>query len=190
MGGYCRDLTETRMRAVGMDVKKSDFERLNILVVDDNLHMRRLVRTMLHAFGIPNVQESSSAEEAIEKLRHFNAHVIITDWKMEPMDGIMLSDTLRSGENSPNPFVPIIMMSSYIDIETVEKARDAGVDEIIAKPLSAQILYNRLAAVITNPRLFVRSEGYFGPDRRRQKRGIQSERRENESDLIARDPRA
>jgi DNA-binding response OmpR family regulator len=82
------------------------------------------------------------------------------------------------------------MMSSYIDIETVEKARDASVDEIITKPLSAQVLYDRLAAVITNPRLSVRSEGYFGPDRRRQKRGIQSDRRENDTDFIARNPRA
>jgi CheY-like chemotaxis protein len=91
------------MRAVGIDVNKSDLEQLNMLIVDDNPHMRRLVQTMLHAFGIRNIQESSSAEEVFEELGHFNAHVIVTDWKMKPMDGIMLSDTLQSGENSPIP---------------------------------------------------------------------------------------
>jgi hypothetical protein len=49
----------------------------------------------------------------------------------------------------------------------VIKARDAGVTEFLAKPISAKALYNRILHIILNPRPFIKTETYFGPDRRR-----------------------
>lgn len=75
------------------------------------------------------------------------------------------------------------MLTGYTEHQQVVEARDAGVNEFLAKPISAKPLYQRLAAIIDNPRSFVRTKSYFGPDRRRQNlgppRGI-SERRKDE----------
>jgi hypothetical protein len=50
----------------------------------------------------------------------------------------------------------------------VEAARDAGVTEFLAKPITAHDLFSRIAEIVERPRGFVRCESYFGPDRRRR----------------------
>jgi hypothetical protein len=46
-------------------------------------------------------------------------------------------------------------------------ARDAGVTEFLAKPISANALYQRVLNIVANPRPFIKTKTYFGPDRRR-----------------------
>jgi hypothetical protein len=60
------------------------------------------------------------------------------------------------------------MMTGHSAVVRVMEARDAGVTEFIAKPLSAKTLLNRLNSVLYQPRAFVRTQTYFGPDRRRR----------------------
>jgi hypothetical protein len=50
----------------------------------------------------------------------------------------------------------------------VEAARDAGVTEFLAKPITAHTLFSRIAEIVERPRAFVRCDSYFGPDRRRR----------------------
>ena len=74
---------------------------------------------------------------------------------------------VRTAEDSPNPYVPIIMLTGHADKEHVMAARDAGVHEFLAKPVSPRNVYGRLISVLNNSRSFVRVGDYFGPDRRR-----------------------
>jgi DNA-binding response OmpR family regulator len=74
---------------------------------------------------------------------------------------------VRNDEHSPNPFVPIIMITGHTEKYRVEAARDAGVTEFLAKPITAQNLFARIAEIVERPRAFVRCDNYFGPDRRR-----------------------
>jgi len=83
------------------------------------------------------------------------------------MDGIKFTRIVRNHEHSPNPFVPIIMISGHTEKHRVEAARDAGVTEFLAKPISAKGLYQRILNVVANPRPFIKTKTYFGPDRRR-----------------------
>lgn len=168
------------------DLSKSELERLSILVVEDNPHMRVLVRTILHGLGIKNVRDAGSGAEALEQLWSFQPSILIVDWMMSPMDGIKLSKTVRAIEDGPNRFVPILMMTGNTTRLHVELARDAGVDEFLAKPVSAKGLYERILAIVNNARLFVRSENFFGPDRRRQLKFVSADRRESEAELIER----
>jgi DNA-binding response OmpR family regulator len=98
---------------------------------------------------------------------------VITDWIMEPLDGIDFTQMVRSASDSPNPFVPIVMLTSNTSRDRVQEARDVGVTEFLAKPLTAKSLYNRLVMIIENPRQFIRTAIYFGPDRRRAVRKYQ-----------------
>jgi DNA-binding response OmpR family regulator len=143
-------------------------ERLNFLVVDDNKHMRALVKTILHAFGSKNVHDASDGADAFKELRVFPADIIITDWNMDPLDGIDFTRLVRTGKDSPNPFVPIIMLTGHTEMHRIIEARDNGVNEFLAKPISAKSLYSRIRTIIEKPRPFIRTKSYFGPDRRRR----------------------
>ena len=63
------------------------FDRLKILVVDDNVHMRKLVVTILQAFGVSQIYEAESGERAWTMLREANPDVLVLDWVMEGMSG-------------------------------------------------------------------------------------------------------
>lgn len=141
--------------------------RLNILLVENDQAMRVLVRDVLNAFGIKNIVTAQDGSRAYTELRQFPADFVITDWEMEPMDGIELTQMVRSASDSPNPFVPIIMLTAHAQLERIIKARDCGVTEFLAKPVTPKNLYDRIIGMIENPRQFVRTSDYFGPDRRR-----------------------
>jgi len=87
---------------------------------------------------------------------------------MDRLNGIEFTRMVRTDEDSPDRFVPIIMLTCYTEKARVFEARDAGVTEFMAKPVSAQSLYDRIASVIEGPRRFVEVGSYFGPDRRRR----------------------
>ena len=63
----------------------------------------------------------------------------------------------------------IVMLTAYAEKSKVEQARDSGVTEFCAKPVTATELYRKVCAVINTPRSFIRTSVYFGPDRRRRK---------------------
>jgi two-component system, chemotaxis family, chemotaxis protein CheY len=88
---------------------------------------------------------------------------------MEPVNGCELTKLIRTASDSPNHYVPIIMLTAYAERSKVEAARDAGVTEFCAKPVTATELYRKVAAAINAPRSFIRTSVYFGPDRRRRK---------------------
>ena len=145
-----------------------NLERLNFLIVDDNKHMRALVKSILHALGIKNILEAGDGADAFKELRHFPADIIICDWNMSPLDGMDFVRMVRTGNDSPNQYVPIIMLTGHTEMNRVLEARDSGVHEFLAKPISAKSLYARIRAIIENPREFVRTSMYFGPNRRRR----------------------
>jgi len=130
--------------------------------------MRKLVVTILQAFGVIQIYEAESGERAWTILRESNPDVLVLDWMMEGMSGLDLVTMIRTDSQTPNPFVPVIMLSGHTHIDMVRKARDAGINEFIAKPVSVKTMMNRLLAVIENPRPFVRTKSYFGPCRRRR----------------------
>jgi two-component system chemotaxis response regulator CheY len=144
------------------------FDRLKILVVDDNQHMRKLVVTILQAFGVVQIFEASSGDRAWAMLRELNPDVIILDWQMDGMNGLELVKMIRSSSQSANPFVPVIMLTGHTHIDHVRQARDAGVNEFLAKPVSVRAVMSRLVSVIEHPRAYVRTKSYFGPCRRRR----------------------
>ena len=61
------------------------------------------------------------------------------------------------------------MVTGHTERARVEAARDAGVTEFIAKPITTQALLLALVEIVERPRPFIRCENYFGPDRRRHK---------------------
>jgi CheY-like chemotaxis protein len=144
------------------------FELLKILLVDDNHHMRLLLTEVLRAIGVKEVFEASNGAEALQALRRNPIDIVMTDLAMQPLDGIDFVRRLRNTSESANPMVPVIMITGHSTMARVQEARNAGVNEFLAKPLTARGVVERISQVIDHPRPFVKTETYFGPDRRRR----------------------
>ena len=141
---------------------------LNVLLVDDNQNMRAIASAVLHSADIRNVYEASEGATAFDLLRRHAIDLAIVDFNMFPLDGVEFTRLVRTSPDSPNPFLPIIMMTSHSEPSRVCEARDAGVTEFVAKPISAKAVLDRINAAIFKPRPFVKTETYFGPSRRRR----------------------
>lgn len=141
-------------------------ESLRVLLVDDHPHMRSIVATILKGVGVRNVREAGDGAEGLQALRDWPADVAIVDFQMQPLDGASFTRIVRGSADSPNIYLPIIMMTGFADRGRVFEARDAGVSEMIAKPITARAILDRIERVIMHPRPFVRTEDYFGPSRR------------------------
>ncbi len=143
------------------------FEKLRVLVVEDTIPMRKLIHAVLGVLGVKKIIQAGDGESAYEKFKASPVDIVITDWLMDPMDGIELTKKIRNDKDSPNRFVPIIMITGYSAVKRVEDARDAGVTEFLIKPFTAHDIGKRIAYTINRPRDFIECKGFFGPDRRR-----------------------
>lgn len=139
-----------------------------VLIADDDKRVAMIVRQVLESLGFKTIHTARDGESALDMLRTDQIDMVITDWQMSPMDGISLVKYLRTSDTSPNRFMPVIMLTGNADREHVEMARDVGVTEFVVKPFSARTLCNRIMLLIDNPRSFVMSKKFIGPDRRRR----------------------
>lgn len=137
------------------------------MVVDDQEFNAKILRQMLRVLGASDIRVFYNGEDAWEDFKKRPVDLVITDWQMKPMSGLKLTSLIRKSPDSPNTFVPIILVTAYREREHVFKARDAGVTEYVIKPVSPKGLFSRVEAVIERPRRFVRIGEFFGPDRRR-----------------------
>ncbi len=143
-----------------------DMAGLNVLVVDDSPHMLKLLSLILRAMGIRRCQCLDEPRRALEMVKREQPQLLITDILMSPLDGIGLTKEIRQLQPDPAAFTPIFVLSGFTDREHVLQARDAGAHEVLAKPISARALYERICTLIEQPRDFVELGSYFGPDRR------------------------
>ncbi len=159
-----------------------NFDKLSVLVVEDIAPLRELIGSVLKGFGIKNVTLAANGKEAFKFFCRHNHDIILTDWAMEPMDGIDLTKAVRNQSESPNRTVPIVIVTGYNAWPRVEIARDAGANEFLIKPFSASDIAKRISHVITHPRDFVEIPDFFGPDRRRKQDPNYAGRLKRESD--------
>jgi two-component system chemotaxis response regulator CheY len=140
---------------------------IHVLVVDDNKQMRFLLRCLLRAGGITDVSEAECAHDALEIMSGRPVDLIIVDWMMQPIDGLAFTRMVRWDTKSPNPYVPLLMLTAHTETSRVAAARDAGVSGFVKKPISARVLFDRMTSALTDTRLFIKTDSFMGPDRRR-----------------------
>ncbi len=155
-----------------------NFERCNLYLVEDNRYVRSVLDNLLRHLSFRNITIAKNGAEAIDYFKTLgtanaasSGHVIdliLSDLVMSPINGLLLLRWIRTARESPNRFMPFIMLSGAADNEYVHAARDLGATEFLAKPFSAQTVSKRILEVINYPRQFVTTQSYFGPDRRRQ----------------------
>jgi CheY-like chemotaxis protein len=144
-------------------------DQISVLVIEDTIPMRKLIVSVLESLGVVTVYTADNGAHGFAQYQKFNPDIVITDWLMQPVDGIEFVKMVRSHPESQNRMVPIIIITGYSAITRVIEARDQGVTEFLIKPFTAKDLAKRMAYVINRPRDFVEAPKYHGPDRRRKR---------------------
>ena len=141
---------------------------LSGLIVDENRHMRLLLRSVLGAFGLRRMREARDGAEGLCLLRDAAPDFIITSAVMAGLNGLEFTRYVRASPGRVTPFVPVLMISAHNDRQTLSAARDAGINEFLPKPVTPRAVLDHLTTVIKAARPFVRTDDYFGPCRRRR----------------------
>ena len=139
---------------------------LVILVADQSSYMTMLIHSMLRGFGSNRVLEVRNSLSVFHALIGQKVDILICDSRLPPHGGLALTNTIRGKTDNEHRTIPILIMASDSRELTIKQARDAGANMVIAKPISPANLYDRLSWVAFNPRKFVDTASYFGPDRR------------------------
>lgn len=143
-----------------------DLSAVNVLIIDDSRYARSFIKSALFSFGVRNVVEAGDGPAGVLILRDQKVDLVLVDHDMDPMDGVDFTRIIRAGEEVTCVDVPIVMISGMAEMEKVIEARNAGVNEFLVKPVSADSLFRRVRNALVNPRPFVRSADYVGPCRR------------------------
>ena len=141
--------------------------RVRFLIVDDNTHAVNLVKAMLRGFGADQLYDAQTVDAAQRRMKITPCDIVILDYMLGAEEGVTFARWLRNDPESPAPYTPIILLTGHADRPKIMAARDAGVNEFCVKPVTPADLMKRIAWVIDRARPFVRSQTYFGPDRRR-----------------------
>jgi two-component system, chemotaxis family, chemotaxis protein CheY len=139
-----------------------------VLVVDDEHHARKVIRTLLISIGVTHIIEASDGFEALDSIRVAPPDIVLLDWEMPGLDGPSFVRTVRSPETFPCPDLPIIMLTAHSERSRVIEAARLGVHDYLLKPVSIQALQSRILSLVAYPRRMVRRGSYYGPEPRQR----------------------
>ncbi len=147
-------------------MKSYDISDLNVLVLEKHLLIRNLLTEVFREFGVPSVHSTPEPQKAWKIFESFPIDIVFCDW-CDELDGLEFLNRIRRDPDTMNAFAPVVILTANTELRHVCEARDAGMSEFLAKPVSARTIYERIVAVIESDRFFINNGDFFGPDRRR-----------------------
>lgn len=164
-----RGLRDQELCALTEQTAPPSLSRLAVLVVDPLPHMASLVAGMLRICKVREIREVNTLTAALGELKRRQFDVVVLDDGFKDFRSVDFVKKLRASADSPGRDIPIIMMSASPAAAEIKAARDAGVNEFLRKPFSAQHIEMRLNTIVNAPREFIAADAYVGPDRRRRR---------------------
>jgi len=119
---------------------------LKVLVVDDQTSVRQMTRLTLEQIGVRLIHEAENGAQAVEKASVQPLDLIISDFNMPEMDGLGLLRAIRGHPSARR--VPFILVTGRGDRELVVKAAQAGANNYVVKPFTADILRSKIEQVV------------------------------------------
>ena len=115
---------------------------MHALVVDDSDVIRKILTAYLQKLGF-QVTAAVNGREALEQLHRMEkADVALVDWNMPEMDGITFLREVRADVNYDG--LPVMMVTTNSELAHVAQALEAGANEYIMKPFTAEMLKEKL----------------------------------------------
>jgi len=119
---------------------------MRALVVDDSKAMRMILKKTLTSCGFDEIREAANGLEALDELADMEwADVVLVDWNMPEMSGFEFLEAVR--RRSMYDDVPIVMVTTETEVAQMIRALDAGANEYIMKPFTADALREKLDIV-------------------------------------------
>ena len=113
---------------------------MKVLLVDDSSTMRKIILRSLNAVGITDVAEAGDGEEAFTMFGPGGFNLVLTDWNMPKKNGLELVKSIRESGSK----VPIVMITTEAEKQQVLTAVQAGVNDYLLKPFTAEVLREKL----------------------------------------------
>lgn len=165
---------------------------LRILIIEDSVFIAELLASCLMEMGVGKVFIADGVAKGKDKLLSHNSvyspknlDMVVLDWLMPDGNGGDVLRWMRKHKSQYIQFLPVVVCSAYTDTDIVFKSRDAGANEVMVKPVSAQKIASRILHIIDHPRPFVQSPDFVGPDRRRRTATFEGEdKRKTEPEVI------
>lgn len=123
----------------------------DILIVDDSIVVRSVVRKLLTQLGYKRIDEAADGAEALKQISEKHFDLVISDWNMQPMSGYELLEQVRANEKWAK--LRFVMMTANSSMDKVIQAKHAGVSCFIKKPFSAEDLKSKILQVGAEPQL-------------------------------------
>lgn len=149
---------------------REDFSNHRILIVGAKTHTMALLRSILGVMGISNILQVEDPRRALDLLATEGFTAVLCSPDVEAVDGMTFPVAARRKEGILNPMMPIFLVQERARRRDVEKARDIGVTDVLTTPISPRTIMSKLKAAELNPRPFIVSNEFFGPDRRAKTR--------------------
>lgn len=156
-----------------------NFRNKKILLVDSDLYIANIMKSILEAFEVSSVKITPSNKDGLNLLKRYRYDCVFIDNLLQENSGLELVEQIRKSVAENIQETPVILCTAYTGLNTLLKARDVGVTEILAKPVSPEQIMQKLGNALFKPREFIVSEQFLGPDRRRRTRkadGIEERR--------------
>lgn len=120
--------------------------KLTVVVVDDQMTIRSLVRAGLNQIAINEVREFGAAEDALTYIKVHAPNVVISDFNMPGMDGLELLKGIRAETKLKN--TAFILLTGRADKELVQRAVQLGANNYLVKPFNIATLKQKIEQVV------------------------------------------
>lgn len=126
---------------------------LEILVIDDEPFIRKLIGRMLFELGVKQVVDAENGHDGLTKLKQSRKgfDVVICDLEMPTMDGFGFVRLLRNDKTMPYQNVPVLILTGHADEDNIHKAVEQGIQGFLTKPVSKANLEKRIMQAIKSP---------------------------------------
>jgi two-component system, chemotaxis family, chemotaxis protein CheY len=167
MSSHSQLLTQSPAQSLVPKHLEDLIRSIKILIVDDDYHMRKVVRTMLSAIGVREIHDAADGMAGLQAICAITPDIVILDWEMPQVGGAEFMRSVRSPGSFPVPNVPIIVLTGHGERSCVLEATQLGANEYLLKPVSTKALFDRVVSVLARPRPMVKIGDYYGPKPRK-----------------------
>lgn len=159
-----------------------NLERAVVLLLDASPQGAQILRQLLLGFGVRHPIHCTSAAEAMEAVKCSELDLVVANDSLPDMSGFDFVHWLRRSRIEPNAFTSTIIVSGHARRSNIKQAQDCGANFVITKPISTQVMLERVMWVAREKRPFLDTGDYLGPDRRFHDLGAPAEGGRRRSD--------
>lgn len=156
------------MMETAQTLQPAQLKKLRVLIVDPNVFMRNVISDSLRRLHVSHISAVPNVAQARNTGKMFKPDLVIVDWDAGRMSGLEFTREIRRDMTGLPREIPIILLAAEVDHDQLMASRQAGINEFLLKPISAQGVLTRVEEVILRPRRFIDSRSYIGPCRRRR----------------------